>query len=773
MFFAPHSTSRFYGAILILLLVMVTAASWTIVSLVQRDGHYDLAGEMVASQKMLSQRMALYAAKYKDNKNENKRPSGKMAARERHKAEILLKDSVDMFRLNNEALRDLMVNGGGMLGYHRDLVALLIGGQEQEQEPNAPAGAEPEPLLVYLERYANGAEALLNEDQSPLILDAGHDFFNDAAGVVLQRIAYVEALIKNVAYRDYRMHKHVLLLCVVGVFVLIALDVVLIYLPFNRRLRQRSEALEKEQDILITTRAELEQNEERLRLALAGMSAGIFDWVIEDDTLFLSDTACTVLGLLPRVEKGGRTGVFSLDDVRAVLDDEGVLTFDKRLNAHLSSNSILAMELKIPFGNNQFRWISLRGQAGWQDGKPVRVTGAVEDVTDKKQAEDLKRIFVAGIEASKMAVSIIDVTSFGRRFLYVSPGFCDLLGYARDHLESSNLYMLNGPETGLESIDRVEDAMDGGHATTVDIIHYKENGEPFIDKMTLTPVLAPASTFSADGPPRILAYVSLHEDMSLTIQKDRKDIDRQRHEALGRMARQVAEEIAQILKLMPPVEGAGVPMLAQITSLVEGLRGFSKGENDPLTRTHLVRELQAALAFVDTVSESRFTIAPLEEKSSFDLSEDAYALINGAELRQVMVNIIRNAQLSYPEGVNGAIHVAFDEEKISMADARRLGLEHSGLRYYVISVADEGCGIDPAILPKVFDPLFTTRHAVNASGLGLTVAQAILRSWGGDISLDSAPGKGTTVYLYIPVLEQDDDDDFGEMSDLLDALNAD
>lgn len=68
----------------------------------------------------------------------------------------------------------------------------------------------------------------------------------------------------------------------------------------------------------------------------------------------------------------------------------------------------------------------------------------------------------------------------------------------------------------------------------------------------------------------------------------------------------------------------------------------------------------------------------------------------------------------------------------------------------VIRIQDNGNGIEPASLPRVFDPFFTTRPVGQGTGLGLTVARDILRVHNGEIVVDSTPGRGTTVTLSLP-----------------------
>lgn len=83
-------------------------------------------------------------------------------------------------------------------------------------------------------------------------------------------------------------------------------------------------------------------------------------------------------------------------------------------------------------------------------------------------------------------------------------------------------------------------------------------------------------------------------------------------------------------------------------------------------------------------------------------------------------------------------------ENARNAEARRvtLTIADGGRR---LTVADDGRGIAPDLLPRVFEPTFSTTSS--GSGLGLAIARRLVESWGGTIALESEAGRGTTVTL--------------------------
>jgi signal transduction histidine kinase len=70
-----------------------------------------------------------------------------------------------------------------------------------------------------------------------------------------------------------------------------------------------------------------------------------------------------------------------------------------------------------------------------------------------------------------------------------------------------------------------------------------------------------------------------------------------------------------------------------------------------------------------------------------------------------------------------------------------------------VDIVDDGAGIAAADLPRVFDPFFTTKAPGHGTGLGLAVTWRIVQRLGGRVSVESAPGQGTTVHLELPAAD--------------------
>jgi PAS domain S-box-containing protein len=176
-------------------------------------------------------------------------------------------------------------------------------------------------------------------------------------------------------------------------------------------------------------------------------------------------------------------------------------------------------------------------------------------------------------------------------------------------------------------------------------------------------------------------------------------------------------------------------------SLVKQVLAFGRGvagERTLVYPAHVVREIK------QIVHET----FPKSVKFEFHSPADLWPIIGDpTQLHQVLLNLCVNARDAMPKGGALAIHmenVIFDEVYAGMNLEARPG------PYVCIKVEDTGTGIPKAIQDKIFDPFFTTKALGTGTGLGLSTTLAIVKSHGGFINFNSAPGKGTTFKVYFP-----------------------
>ena len=168
------------------------------------------------------------------------------------------------------------------------------------------------------------------------------------------------------------------------------------------------------------------------------------------------------------------------------------------------------------------------------------------------------------------------------------------------------------------------------------------------------------------------------------------------------------------------------------TAIVDQLKRFAKQDRGERRRSDLARIAQDAIALLQP--EARRRGVALDARFENELP----ATVDEGALHQVFVNLITNALQATPHGGRVAVE--------SVAVDGRVG----------VCVRDTGCGIPDDLLPRVFDPFFTTRAdaadpAQRGSGLGLSVSLGIVEGHGGQMTVESRVGHGSSFCVLLPV----------------------
>lgn len=169
----------------------------------------------------------------------------------------------------------------------------------------------------------------------------------------------------------------------------------------------------------------------------------------------------------------------------------------------------------------------------------------------------------------------------------------------------------------------------------------------------------------------------------------------------------------------------------RIKRIVNDLRDFARQEpTDTAEPIDLNAVVSTAVRLLDVTIRGYTT--------KFSLVLDPYLpsmMGNAQRIEQVVINLIINACQSLPDDQ----HAVKVETRINHVSRR-----------IVLSVHDEGCGIEPEALPNLTDPFFTTKREQGGTGLGLSVSAGIIKAYDGEIQFHSQPGGGTRVEVTFP-----------------------
>jgi two-component system NtrC family sensor kinase len=164
----------------------------------------------------------------------------------------------------------------------------------------------------------------------------------------------------------------------------------------------------------------------------------------------------------------------------------------------------------------------------------------------------------------------------------------------------------------------------------------------------------------------------------------------------------------------------------RVKQIVHDLKDFARMDETTVTETDLN---QCVRSTVNIVRNELKYVAQLD----LQLGELPLVTCNPQQINQVITNLLVNAAQAI-EG-HGTITVTTQQVE----------------RQVVLTIADTGSGIPPEVMKRIFEPFFTTKPVGKGTGLGLTISYDMVRKNGGEISVESEPGKGTTFTITLPV----------------------
>ena len=430
-------------------------------------------------------------------------------------------------------------------------------------------------------------------------------------------------------------------------------------------------------------------------------------------------------------------------------------THDQYIRDHLAS------------GVSKFLGVGRRLQARRKDGEIIPVyltiskvqlqqdtsfTGILHDLSgeEKKDAE-LQQLSRA-VEQSPVSIMI---TNTAGDIEYVNPRFCHMTGYSANEVIGENPRFLNSGQTSAEDYRSLWETISKGGIWRGVFQNRTKSGDPFWLSSTVCPV--------HDQAREVTHYISISEDITEARQKESMLAQAMKLEAIGRMTDGISHDFNNLLTI---IQG-NLKFLEQDMDddneehqeLIEDALSAAQDGADLIRRLLTFSRRQEIDVQTLSINDSLVAMKRLLQRSvpeiniELDLDENiANALVDANRLESAVLNMVTNARDAMPEG--GTIKISTSEEIVGIAERDDdLGLGS----YVVMTVTDNGTGMDEETRQQAVEPFFTTKPIETGTGLGLTMVNDFVQQCGGELKIESALNEGTTIKLFLPSSREPED----------------
>jgi PAS domain S-box-containing protein len=484
----------------------------------------------------------------------------------------------------------------------------------------------------------------------------------------------------------------------------------------------------------------LRESEERLKLATEVARLGVVVWETGTDQLsWENDLVYEIFG---RKREDGP--VNDAEFMRDFLHPDFHDAYRDAVRRTLQHGDPFRFEGLIYRMDKALRRIEINGNLQPETAASQgRILGTIRDVTEMRKGEaelreSAKRLSeLAAIVASSDDVILskdLDgiITSWNEAATRV-------FGYNAGEMIGTSILKLIPEHLHSDEKNILENIRAGRRVEHFETVRLTKRGGLIDVSLTVSPV--------KDEQGRVIGASKILRDISTRKRMERSLLQAEKIAATGRMAATIAHEINN------PLEAVMNLLFLLRAKIIdeEGLNYLTTAESELGRVSHIAKQTLgyyrehaaaslASLAQIAehaiTIYEPRCTAAGITIEKS--LSSSRKVVLRRGEMMQVISNLIANAIYAMPDG--GVL-------SISVLDTT------TPAEGVALNIADDGAGIAPEVLPKVFDAFFTTRTTVG-TGIGLFVAKNFVEGHGGRISIEShtEPEKqGTTVRIFLPL----------------------
>jgi PAS domain S-box-containing protein len=451
---------------------------------------------------------------------------------------------------------------------------------------------------------------------------------------------------------------------------------------------------------------------------------------------------------------------WSYDDYLAHVHPEDRTMVAEAFATALAGGDAYAVDTRVVWPDGSVHWLFTRGRFLLDaDGTPLKVAGMVTDITDRKLVE------IAAAEQKAVAArALAETVALLETLLSSAPvGFAFVDRDFRFVRVNDTLAEMNGLPVSAHL----------GRSVSEIVPRLWPRLEPIYQSVLRTGEAVPGVEITGEPPARpaeqrhwVLSYFPVRvedggqvigvgvvaTEVTESVQLESHLRQSQKLEAVGLLAGGVAHDFDNALAAiiitteLAQRRSTGGDIDAHLDSILRVARSangltrqlllFSRQEPVAATVVDIVSRVEGVLSFLDAALGEHIRL-------ELDLRPVPRVRMDPGQIDQVLVNLAINARDAMSSG--GTLTVTTDDVTITSPSP---GLPAG--RYAELRVTDTGQGMSREVLERAFEPFFTTKGALGGTGLGLATVYGMVQSALGEVTIDSAPGDGTSVRVLLP-----------------------
>jgi PAS domain S-box-containing protein len=389
---------------------------------------------------------------------------------------------------------------------------------------------------------------------------------------------------------------------------------------------------------------------------------------------------------------------------------------------------------------------------------PGRFATTSHDITDRKKAEEALQVSEARFRAlaDEAPIGVYQTDVEGRN-VYLNRAGEAILGLSKEEASGAGWNASIHPEDRDRVVREYTEAIAAGRVFESEYRFKRRDGSVVVARGYATSLRSQAGT--------VTGYIGVVMDITALKGLETQLALTSRLAALGTLVAGVAHEVnnplaaalsgqdlalGTVRELRDRLRGGGpLDREAEVHQLDEVVEELGEAREAGRRIERIVKDLKVfgrpnhkdareRIRLIDVVDLAMRWLPAAISQTAIVTAEDGGApdvVATAGQITQVVVNLVTNAAKATPEGARGAIVI-------------RIGPGTPGMAR--LEVIDHGSGIEPAVLPHIFDPYFTTSDVGKGTGLGLSICHSIVTAHGGTLGVESEVGKGSTFRVELP-----------------------